>query len=71
MAKTFPVRVTWRDADGKLRTKGFHLIPRAQAFTKGLAEDGLHGTVWVQDELFSVVTPDKTSTYRPGDDIPF
>lgn len=71
VAKTFPVRVTWRDADGKARSKGFWLLPRAMAHAKALKDSASYIQVWAQGELFSEGQGQAQKTYSMSDEIPY
>lgn len=71
MSRKFPVIVTWRNEDDKPRSKGFDLLPRAQAFTKRLGYSQLSAQIWVQGELFSGEESLKSKAYSQGDEIPY
>lgn len=71
MAKVFPVKVVWRNEEGKTRTKGFDLLPRAEQYRLRLIKCGIAASVYAQGALFSGEELPKQSTYGPGDDIPY
>jgi hypothetical protein len=69
--KAFPIRIVWRNEEGKTRTKGFDLLPRALSFQKALREHGAESNCYVQGEIFGREVSLSQQTYSQSDDIPY
>lgn len=71
MPATKPVKVVWRNTDGKTRTRSYDLIPQAKRFAASLKSEGLNSQIFVQGELFETTETGSAKAYDPRYEIPF
>jgi hypothetical protein len=71
MAKVRPVKVVWRNAEGKLRSTSFDLIPSGQKKAKALKAEGFNPRVYVQGSLFESESDGSSKAYDPRYEIPY